>query len=303
MGAGRMGLALATRLLEAGCDVAVYNRTRAKAEPLADLGATIVDAPAELADRYIVFTTAGGAERLPAGADRARGAAIRGRATPRGRGRLDHDLGRGLGHRPRRGGEARYGAPRRPGERKPQGGQGGPADHGHLRARVGSRSRPSVPQHHGGRRGDLCRRRRARAPGKGVPQPDARDRLPVAGRDPRAGRKGRHLSRRHDGVPQQQRARFHLHPLQDTGLREPRFLAHIHPAAPAQGLRPRLRGGARARGADAGGDGRPAGRAGLDRPRLHRRRLRRADRAPGQCIGTRARIRIRTGLGRPGARG
>ena len=39
-----MGLALATRLLEAGCDVAVYNRTRAKAEPLAELGATIVDA-------------------------------------------------------------------------------------------------------------------------------------------------------------------------------------------------------------------------------------------------------------------
>ena len=60
VGAGRMGLALATRLLEAGCDVAVYNRTRAKAEPLADLGATIVDAPAELADRYIVFTTLAG---------------------------------------------------------------------------------------------------------------------------------------------------------------------------------------------------------------------------------------------------
>jgi 3-hydroxyisobutyrate dehydrogenase len=60
VGAGRMGLALATRLLEAGCDVAVYNRTRAKAEPLADLGATIVDAPAELADRYIVFTTVAG---------------------------------------------------------------------------------------------------------------------------------------------------------------------------------------------------------------------------------------------------
>jgi 3-hydroxyisobutyrate dehydrogenase len=51
VGAGRMGASLAARLLEAGCDVAVYNRTRAKAEPLAELGATLVDAPSQLADR------------------------------------------------------------------------------------------------------------------------------------------------------------------------------------------------------------------------------------------------------------
>jgi 3-hydroxyisobutyrate dehydrogenase-like beta-hydroxyacid dehydrogenase len=60
IGAGRMGFALASRLLAAGHDVAVWNRTRAKAEPLADLGATIVDAPADLADRDIVFTMVGG---------------------------------------------------------------------------------------------------------------------------------------------------------------------------------------------------------------------------------------------------
>ncbi|MBV9801569.1 MAG: NAD(P)-dependent oxidoreductase [Solirubrobacterales bacterium] len=60
VGAGRMGQALATRLLEAGCDVTVYNRTRSKAEPLADQGATIVDTPAELSDRDIVFTTLAG---------------------------------------------------------------------------------------------------------------------------------------------------------------------------------------------------------------------------------------------------
>jgi 3-hydroxyisobutyrate dehydrogenase len=60
VGCGRMGLALATRLLEAGCEVAVYNRTRAKAEPLAELGATIVDSPPDLADRDIVFTTLAG---------------------------------------------------------------------------------------------------------------------------------------------------------------------------------------------------------------------------------------------------
>jgi 3-hydroxyisobutyrate dehydrogenase len=60
IGAGRMGFALASRLLAAGHDVAVWNRTRAKAEPLAELGATIVDAPADLADRDIVFTMVGG---------------------------------------------------------------------------------------------------------------------------------------------------------------------------------------------------------------------------------------------------
>ncbi|HSD76817.1 MAG TPA: NAD(P)-binding domain-containing protein, partial [Solirubrobacteraceae bacterium] len=54
IGTGRMGYALASRLLEAGHDVAVYNRTRAKAEPLAELGAVVVDRPADLADRDIV---------------------------------------------------------------------------------------------------------------------------------------------------------------------------------------------------------------------------------------------------------
>ena len=56
IGTGRMGLALATRLLNAGCDLAVWNRTRSKAEPLAALGATVVDSPAELAGRDIVIT-------------------------------------------------------------------------------------------------------------------------------------------------------------------------------------------------------------------------------------------------------
>jgi 3-hydroxyisobutyrate dehydrogenase len=59
-GTGRMGYQLASRLLKAGHDVAVYNRTRAKAEPLAELGATIADTPADLADRDIVFTMVAG---------------------------------------------------------------------------------------------------------------------------------------------------------------------------------------------------------------------------------------------------
>jgi 3-hydroxyisobutyrate dehydrogenase len=62
VGTGRMGYSLALRLLEAGCDVAVYNRTRAKAEPLTEFGATVVGAPAELADREIVFTMVAGSD-------------------------------------------------------------------------------------------------------------------------------------------------------------------------------------------------------------------------------------------------
>jgi 3-hydroxyisobutyrate dehydrogenase len=66
LGTGRMGVALAKRLLAAGCDLAVYNRTRAKAQPLADLGAKLVDSAADLADRDIVFTSVGTSEDLVA---------------------------------------------------------------------------------------------------------------------------------------------------------------------------------------------------------------------------------------------
>jgi 3-hydroxyisobutyrate dehydrogenase-like beta-hydroxyacid dehydrogenase len=51
-----MGFAMAARLARAGIDVAVWNRTRAKAEPLADLGCTVVDAIADLRRCDVVFT-------------------------------------------------------------------------------------------------------------------------------------------------------------------------------------------------------------------------------------------------------
>jgi 3-hydroxyisobutyrate dehydrogenase-like beta-hydroxyacid dehydrogenase len=57
IGTGRMGFAMVSRLLSAGHEVAVYNRTRAKADPLAELGARVVDTIAELAEADIVFTT------------------------------------------------------------------------------------------------------------------------------------------------------------------------------------------------------------------------------------------------------
>jgi len=55
IGAGRMGFEMARRLAKAGCDLTVWNRTRAKAEPLARDGAKIADDLPELADRDIVF--------------------------------------------------------------------------------------------------------------------------------------------------------------------------------------------------------------------------------------------------------
>lgn len=56
IGTGRMGAPMARRLARAGADLAVWNRTRAKAEPLAADGAVVVDEVAELAGRDVVFT-------------------------------------------------------------------------------------------------------------------------------------------------------------------------------------------------------------------------------------------------------
>lgn len=49
VGMGRMGFPMAERLVDAGFDVYIWNRTRSKAEPLAAKGATLVDSPRDLA--------------------------------------------------------------------------------------------------------------------------------------------------------------------------------------------------------------------------------------------------------------
>jgi len=56
IGMGRMGAPMAERLVKAGHDVAVWNRTKAKAEPLAKLGAKVVDRLADLASVEILFS-------------------------------------------------------------------------------------------------------------------------------------------------------------------------------------------------------------------------------------------------------
>jgi 3-hydroxyisobutyrate dehydrogenase len=64
IGVGRMGYPMAERLAKAGADVSVYNRTRAKAEPLTKSGVRLVDRPADLADRDIVFTMVSASDDL-----------------------------------------------------------------------------------------------------------------------------------------------------------------------------------------------------------------------------------------------
>jgi 3-hydroxyisobutyrate dehydrogenase len=56
IGAGRMGSPMAERLLKAGHDVTIWNRTRAKAEPLAAHGGKIAGKLSELASCDVVFS-------------------------------------------------------------------------------------------------------------------------------------------------------------------------------------------------------------------------------------------------------
>jgi 3-hydroxyisobutyrate dehydrogenase len=56
IGVGRMGYPMAERLLKAGHAVAIWNRTRAKAEPLAGPGGRIADRPADLANVDVLFS-------------------------------------------------------------------------------------------------------------------------------------------------------------------------------------------------------------------------------------------------------
>jgi len=56
IGMGRMGYPMAERLVKSGNSVQIWNRTRAKAEPLAEKGATLVDSPTDLASVDVLFT-------------------------------------------------------------------------------------------------------------------------------------------------------------------------------------------------------------------------------------------------------
>jgi 3-hydroxyisobutyrate dehydrogenase len=56
IGVGRMGYPMAERLLKAGHHLSIWNRTRAKAEPMAKLGAHVMDNLLELKEVDILFS-------------------------------------------------------------------------------------------------------------------------------------------------------------------------------------------------------------------------------------------------------
>src|SRR6516162_5871227 len=56
IGVGRMGFPMADRLLVAGNDLRIWNRTKSRAQPLADRGARLVQEIGDLADVDVLFT-------------------------------------------------------------------------------------------------------------------------------------------------------------------------------------------------------------------------------------------------------
>jgi 3-hydroxyisobutyrate dehydrogenase-like beta-hydroxyacid dehydrogenase len=64
VGAGRMGYHMAERLIKAGCDVTVMDIIPEKIEPLGKMGAKLVTACADVADRDIVFFSVPGPSDL-----------------------------------------------------------------------------------------------------------------------------------------------------------------------------------------------------------------------------------------------
>ncbi len=188
---GRMGFAMAKRLLAAGHEVTVYNRTRSKVEPLAELGARVVDSvarPARACD--IVFTTVSASDDLIAVCLGPDGLLEQG-AQPEAPRRLLERLGGSIGESARRGREARHadarGARQRQREsrrrRQAHDRRVGPTQR--VRCRDSRISRRSASRRH------LRRRGRARAHGEDLPQPLARRDRPVARRDHGARREGR----------------------------------------------------------------------------------------------------------------
>src|SRR5262249_37619326 len=56
IGMGRMGYPMAERLLKAGYDLSIWNRTRSNAEPLRKVGGKVVDNLVELKDVDVLFS-------------------------------------------------------------------------------------------------------------------------------------------------------------------------------------------------------------------------------------------------------
>ena len=73
LGLGMMGFPMSRRLVNAGHDVMVWNRSAGKAKPLADAGAKLATSPREMADRcdiiFMCVTDAAAVEDVVFGPD------------------------------------------------------------------------------------------------------------------------------------------------------------------------------------------------------------------------------------------
>ena len=141
IGMGRMGYPMAERLIKAGHDVTVWNRTRAKAEPLTKIGGKVVDKLFDLKDVDVLFSivsTGKDLEQVYFGKDSVTG---HGGKTPENLRRLLDHRGRGVGRGPRPAQAARRRIRRGAGLRQRQGDQGRQALGRALRQR-GAPARP-----------------------------------------------------------------------------------------------------------------------------------------------------------------
>ena len=241
IGMGRMGYPMAERLLDAGYDVSIWNRTQVEGRAARQEGrqdrrqshpsSTDVDV------LFSIVSTGKDVEEVYFGKNGVTAAAARRRRCCR---LLDH-RGRGIRHDPQTAQAARQRLRRLSGERQRQGDQGRQAVRG--RVRTGSR----VPQGRADDPGVRAARRllrgrgRARARVQDRPQRDARrgDREPD--RDHAADQQDGRAAPRLPGLPQQRRDGLDVHRLQVARAGEPRLDHHVHARAAAQGSRPRPR--------------------------------------------------------------
>ena len=124
IGMGRMGFPMAERLIKAGHDVSIWNRTRAKAEPLEKIGGKVVDHLSDLKYVDVLFSIVATGEDVQEVLYGKNGVSQPGRQDAADRGRLLDHRGRGIGGDPRQAQTARRRFRRRSGERQRQGDQG-----------------------------------------------------------------------------------------------------------------------------------------------------------------------------------
>ena len=183
IGMGRMGQPMAERLIKAGHDVSIWNRTRAKAEPLAKIGGKVVDHLSDLKERRRAVLDSRHRQERAGRAVRQERRVQPGRPDSADRGRLLDHRGRGIRGDPRQAQAARRRLRRRAGERQRQGDQGRQAVRGGVGPGSGVQDRDAADRDIRAARRVLCGRRRTRARVQDRAQRHARRRHRESDRD------------------------------------------------------------------------------------------------------------------------